>query len=93
MVHHRLQTIAAEYDFGGLHDAVDAALSTPERALIVDLDAIGFLDAAVIRELIRGLRRLRDKGGMLRVQASRPAVLQSLKTTGLDRIFCSAAAA
>ena len=93
MFHHRLRPTATEYDFAALRGAVDAALGTPERLLVVDLDAVGYLDAAVIRELIRGLRRLRDKGGDLHVEATRAALLTGLKTTGLDRVFRSAIAA
>ncbi|MBV8425166.1 MAG: STAS domain-containing protein [Candidatus Eremiobacteraeota bacterium] len=93
MLNHRLRPTPVDYDFIGLRGAVDDALATPDRALVVDLDGVGFLDAAIIRELIRGLRRLRERGGSLRVQASRPAVVLSLKATGLDRIFCNTVAA
>lgn len=92
MLQHRLCPTPADYDFVGLRQAVDAALHTQERTLVVDLDGVGFLDAAIIRELIRGLRRLRDRGGNLQVKTSRPAVILSLRATGLDRIFCSVAA-
>jgi anti-anti-sigma factor len=87
MLRHRLSSLGHTYDFSSLRRAVDAALRTSERALMVDLDAIGFLDAAIIRELILGLRRLRERGGTLRVCATRPAVVSSLQTTGLDRVF------
>ena len=87
MHYHRLETTTTAYDFDSLHAAVDGALRSRERSLVVDLDAIGYLDAEVIRELIKGLRRLRDVGGNLRVEATRPAVLLSLKSTGLDRVF------
>jgi len=93
MFHHRLQATATEYDFTALHGAVEMALGTPERELSVDLDAVGFLDASVIRELIRGLRKLRDKGGNMHVETTRPAVLTGLRATGLDRIFRSTASA
>lgn len=87
MHYHRLAPTATTYDFAALRDAVDAALATKERVLAVDLDGIGFLDAAVIRELIRALRRLRDRGGNLSVEATRPGVLASLRVTGLERVF------
>jgi anti-anti-sigma factor len=91
--YHRLASTATAYDFAAFRDAVDAALATKERTLAVDLDEIGFLDAAVIRELIRALRRLRDRGGNLSVEATRPGVLTSLRATGLDRVFRTASAA
>lgn len=87
MVRHQLSLLGHSYDFSSLRGAVDEALRTRERGLIVDLDAIGFLDAAIIRELILCLRRLRECGGSLRVAATRPAVMSSLRDTGLDRVF------
>ena len=93
MLHHRLQPTATEYDFAALRFAVESALGTPERELSVDLDAVGFLDAGVIRELIRALRKLRDKGGNMHVEATRPAVLTGLRVTGLDRVFRTKVAA
>ncbi|MGH7659290.1 MAG: STAS domain-containing protein [Vulcanimicrobiaceae bacterium] len=87
MLWHRLSSLGHSYDFSALRRAIDAALRTRERALVVDLDAIGFLDASIIRELILGLRRLREYGGTLHVSATRPAVMSSLQATGLDRVF------
>lgn len=87
MLRHQLTSIGRHYDFSSLRRAVDTAAKSEERTLVVDLDGIGFLDATIIRELILGLRRLRDRGGALRVAATRPAVMSSLRATGLDRVF------
>ena len=87
MMRHQLTSVGRFYDFSALRRAIDSAVCSDERALIVDLDAIGFLDATIIRELILGLRRLRDRGGTLLVAATRPGVVSSLKATGLDRVF------
>ena len=87
MLRHQLTSVARHYDFSSLRQAVDTAVRSDERALVVDLDEIGFLDATIIRELILGLRRLRDHGGTLRVSATRASVISSLRDTGLDRVF------
>jgi anti-anti-sigma factor len=92
MVRHQLASIGRDYDFESLRSAVDAALNTNERSLTVDLDGVGFLDAAVVRELIRGLRRLRDRGGTMYVASTRGSIHTSLRALGLDRVFRTAAA-
>lgn len=90
MLRHQLASTGKGYDFLTFRLAVDEALLGRDRSLIVDLDQIGFLDALVIRELIRALRRLRDRGGTLYVLANRPPVICALRATGLDRVFRAA---
>lgn len=87
MLRFELTSVGQCYDFSSLRRAVESALRSKERSLIVDLDAIALLDATIIRELILSLRRLRECGGTLRVAATHPAVVSSLKATGLDRVF------
>lgn len=87
MVQHQLAPAGRSYDFAALRTAVDSALTSNERTLIVDLDSVGFLDAGVIRELIRGLRRLREHGGTMYVASTRGSIHASLRALGLDRVF------
>ena len=87
MLRHQFSSLGHSYDFSSFRRSVDEALRTSERVLMVDLDAIGFLDSAVIRELILGLRRLRERGGTLCVSATHPGVMSALQATGLDRVF------
>jgi anti-anti-sigma regulatory factor len=66
---------------------VDTAVKTGERELVVGLDMIGVLDDAVIRELIRALRKLREAGGCVHLDTTRASIFASLRDTGLDRVF------
>lgn len=92
MVRHQLAPLGNDYDFPALRKAVDTALVTKERALVVDLDGVGFLDAGVIRELIRVLRRMRDRGGTVYLASTRDVIHTSLRVLGLDRVFRTKAA-
>jgi anti-anti-sigma regulatory factor len=87
MLYHRLAASSAEHDFSDLHAVVDVAVKTREREVVVGLDSIASLDDAVIRELIRALRRLRDVGGAVRLDTSRSSICAALRENGLDRIF------
>ena len=84
---HRLQSHGPVYDFDGLRASVKSTLASGERSLTVDIDSIGYLDPAVIRELILALRRFRDVGGTVRLQTTRPGLVYALKSIGLDKIF------
>jgi anti-anti-sigma regulatory factor len=87
MLRFQLTSAGHCHDFSSLRGAVETAARSKDRALVVDLDAVALLGAAIIRELILCLRRLRECGGTLRVAATRPALVSSLKATGLDRVF------
>ncbi|MBV8600128.1 MAG: STAS domain-containing protein [Candidatus Eremiobacteraeota bacterium] len=85
--YHRLTSDGPTYDFQGLRESVSSTLKNGERTLTVDIDAIGYLDPAVIRELVLGLRRLREVGGTLRLQTTRPGIAKALCSIGLDKVF------
>ena len=70
-----------------LSKAVTETLQTERHRLIVGLDRLPTLDVARIAGLISGLRRLREVGGSISLVASRPDVLRTLATTGLDHVF------
>src|SRR5471032_927571 len=57
-----------------------------EPRLVVTLTA-PTLPAGVISALIAGLRRLREHGGTIELQAEQEGARQALLTTGLDRVF------
>lgn len=55
--------------------------------LTIDLDRVGALDSAGLAALIATLRRARDRGGDVRVQASQPHIRRVMELTGLSRVF------
>lgn len=59
-----------------------------ERArIVVDLEAVDFLDSAGLGILVGGLKRARERDGDLELVCSSRAVLRPLQLTGLDRVF------
>ena len=59
-----------------------------ERArIVVDMEAVDFLDSAGLGILVGGLRRAREHDGDLELVCSSRAVLRPLELTGLDRAF------
>ena len=55
--------------------------------IVVDLEAVGFLDSAGLGILVGGLKRARTAGGELELVCSSHDVLKPLEITGLDRVF------
>jgi anti-sigma B factor antagonist len=55
--------------------------------IVVDLEAVGFLDSAGLGILVGGLKRARTGGGELELVCSSRDVLKPLEIMGLDRVF------
>jgi anti-anti-sigma factor len=55
--------------------------------LTIDLDRVGALDSGGLAALIATLRRARERGGDVRVQASQPHIRRVMELTGLSRVF------
>ena len=55
--------------------------------LTIDLDRVGALESGGLAALIATLRRARDRGGDVRVQASQPHIRRVMELTGLSRVF------
>jgi len=68
-----------------LHALVDADV----RRIVVDLDAVEFIDSTGLGVLIGCLRRLRSSGEdrQLAVVCSRPGIVRVLSITGLDHLL------
>jgi anti-sigma B factor antagonist len=66
-----------------LRDAVDGAFAAGAREIVVDLDAVTFLDSAGLCVLAGTHRRAEEDGVRLRVLVSGRAVIRPLQITGL----------
>ena len=55
--------------------------------IVIDLEAVDFLDSAGLGILVGGLKRARTHGGELELGCTSHAVLKPLEITGLDRVF------
>lgn len=59
---------------------------SPDRAIVVDLSGVTFIDSAGLAALIAGTRRFRYAGWPVVVVGARTEVLRLFHTTGFDRV-------
>ena len=55
--------------------------------LVVDLEAVDFLDSTGLGVLVGGLKRLRAHDGTLRVVCTQERLLKIFRITGLTKVF------
>ena len=55
--------------------------------LVIDLAAVTFLDSSVLGALVGALRRLRERGGTLRIVRPANAAARIFELTGLDAVL------
>jgi anti-sigma B factor antagonist len=67
-----------------LDDAIDRAL---QKAVLVDLLEVTFIDSTALGVLISGLKRSRRAGGELRIVVAEPRILKIFEITGLTDVF------
>jgi len=58
-----------------------------EEHLVCDLTATEFLDSTALGALVSVLKRLKVKGGEMRLVCTSPSILKVFDITGLDRVF------
>ena len=56
-------------------------------SVVVDLEAVAFLDSSALGALVGILRRLRERDGQLRVVQPRTAAARIFELTGLDAVL------
>jgi len=69
-----------------LRDALVEVIGDGSR-IVIDMEALDFLDSAGLGILVGGLKRARTHGGELELVCSSHAVLKPIEITGLDRVF------
>jgi anti-sigma B factor antagonist len=55
--------------------------------LVISLDGVGFIDSSGLGVLVGALRRMKERGGDLRIVCSGEQVLKIFRITGLDKVF------
>jgi anti-anti-sigma factor len=70
-----------------LRQAVEAAVTGNARRVVVDLGTLDVLDSPVIATLIAVLRGARERGAEVYLVSERKRVLDTLRVTGLDKVF------
>ena len=66
---------------------ITSAIESGATRVIVDLTATTFIDSSSLGVLIGAHRRLEAERGGLVIACDAPAVLKTLKITGLDHVF------
>jgi len=77
----------SEEAFERLQVQLYEAIEQGARRVVLALDALKTLDATMIRQLIRLLRRVRELGADLTLLVSRPDIRRTLRVTALDKVF------
>jgi anti-sigma B factor antagonist len=57
------------------------------RRLVVDLNAVEFIDSTGLGTLVAGHNRARDLGGQMRLVCTVDRVIKLMRITGLDDVF------
>jgi anti-sigma B factor antagonist len=64
-------------------DAVDSGC----LHIVVDLEKLNFIDSSGLGVLVSGLRRVKERGGSLRLVCTKDSILKIFRITGLDKVF------
>lgn len=70
-----------------LGEAILAALPESSADVVIDAEALGFIDSSAISELLRVRQAVDDAGGVLSIQNAGPSVRRVLEITGLLETF------
>jgi anti-sigma B factor antagonist len=70
-----------------LRVCLGAAIEAGAAVLVVDLSEVTFIDSMALGVLLEAMKRLRARGGVLRIVGPRPDVRRVFELTLLDRIF------
>ena len=62
-------------------------VSQGHRQIVVDLEAVDFLDSTGLGVLVGGLKRLRSHGGDLSLVCTQARILKVFEITGLTTVF------
>jgi anti-sigma B factor antagonist len=70
-----------------LRTQIDELVTAGEAQLVVDLEAVDFLDSSALGALVGGLNEARAHGGSLSLVCSSPRILQVFQITQLEEVF------
>lgn len=70
-----------------LRDRLTRTIDEGARALVVDLSEVTFVDSMALGVLLGATKRMRAKGGHVRLVVARPEVRRIFEITLLDRVL------
>jgi anti-sigma B factor antagonist len=70
-----------------LREKLAQVASSGQNHLVVNLDAVGFLDSTGLGVLVGALKRVRAEDGFVRLVCQQERLLKILRITGLAQVF------
>lgn len=70
-----------------LRDALDQQITPVRSRLVVDLDAVDFLDSTGLGVLVGRLKLVRNQSGTMPIVCTKERILKVFRITGLDKVF------
>ena len=74
-------------DFPLLIQSIDNLIASGTQRLVLDLETLPFINSAALGYLIKVQKVMKDLGGEVVLTRLRPAILNILQMTQLDRVF------
>ncbi|GIL35253.1 STAS domain-containing protein [Phycicoccus sp. DTK01] len=75
------------YTAAQLRQTLDQEIADGHTRLVVDLDAVSFLDSTGLGVLVGRLKTVRNSSGWLRIVCTSDRILRVFRITGLDKVF------
>ncbi|QKE83625.1 STAS domain-containing protein [Arthrobacter sp. NEB 688] len=75
------------YTASQLRQTLDQEIADGHTRLVVDLDAVTFLDSTGLGVLVGRLKTVRNNSGWLRIVCTSDRILRVFRITGLDKVF------
>lgn len=70
-----------------LREQIIGLVSAGKERIVVNLAKVGFMDSTGLGVLVGGLKRVKERDGMLALAGAHGTVLRVLNVTGLNTIF------
>lgn len=70
-----------------LREQLHSLVAQGDRCIVVDLDAVDFLDSTGLGVLVGALKRVRSSGGDLQLICNQPRIRKVFEVTGLTKVF------
>jgi anti-sigma B factor antagonist len=67
-----------------LDEALERTIDDGASRVLVDLSAVGFIDSTGVAALLRAARRLRERGGELRLVCDDRRIIRTFELAGID---------
>lgn len=70
-----------------MREQLHSLVAQGDNRIVVDLDAVDFLDSTGLGVLVGALKRVRSSGGDLQLICTQPRIRKVFEVTGLTKVF------